>query len=78
MVSALLIVKSSWLPATLRLRKLDPTGTLTISKKMRCPPTRLLTRPPMTRTLGVTAIESGMNVVDVSERLSQSGTSTRL
>jgi hypothetical protein len=44
------------------------------SQRMSCPPAHLPTRPPTTRTLDVTATESGTIGVDVSERLSLSGT----
>jgi hypothetical protein len=55
-----------------------PTGTLTTSQMTSCPPTHLPMRLPTTRMLDVTTTESGTNDVDVSERLSLSGTSTRL
>jgi hypothetical protein len=38
---------------------------LMTSQRMRCPPTHLLMRPPTTRTLDVTATESGTNSVNV-------------
>jgi hypothetical protein len=63
---------------TSELQKLDPTDNSTTSQKMSYLPTHHQMRPPMTRTLDVTATESGTNGVNVSERLSLSGTSTRL
>jgi hypothetical protein len=78
LVSALPTVKSSWLLMTSELRKLDKTNTLMTSQKTRCLPTHPLMRPPTTRTLAVTATESGMNSAYVSKRLFLSGTSMRL
>jgi hypothetical protein len=69
LVYVLLTVKSSWLPAMQDLQKLDLTDILTTSQKMRCLPMHPLMRPPTTRMLGVTTIESGMNGVGVSEKL---------
>jgi hypothetical protein len=51
---------------------------LMTSQRMRCPPTHLPTRLPTTRTLDMTATESGTNDINVSESLFLSGISTRL
>jgi hypothetical protein len=58
--------------------KTQPDRYLDDISETRCLPTHPLMRPPMTRTLGVTTIESGTNDAYVSKRLFLSGTSTRL